>query len=102
MDTPSPKPRSWDQLTSQARSAPAPAGIDMRAAIRTEITSAQIRSPQAASLFEDVVSLFTSRWLQTGFACLTVAAVLACLESLDVVNELAWIWQFQGPVLADI
>lgn len=101
MDTPSPKPKSWDQLTHHARSAPAPADMDLRAAIRAEIASSQVQL-RAASLFEDVLSLFQSRWLQTSFAGLAVAAVLACLESLDVVNEIAWIWQLQGPVLAGI
>jgi hypothetical protein len=75
--------------------------MDLRAAIRAEIASSQVQL-RAASLFEDVLSLFQSRWLQTSFAVLAVAAVLACLESLDVVNEIAWIWQLQGPVLAGI
>jgi hypothetical protein len=101
MDTPSPKPKSWDQLTRHARSAPAPADIDLRAAIRAEITLAPVH-PQGASLFDDVLSLFRSRWLQTSFACLAAATVFACLESLEVVNEIAWIWQLQGPVFAGI
>lgn len=75
--------------------------MDLRAAIRAEITSSQIQ-PQVASLCDDVLSLFRSRWLQTSFACLTVAAVLTCLESFEVVNEIAWIWQLQGPVFAGI
>lgn len=101
MDTPSPKFKSWDQLTHNARSAPSPSDVDLRAAIRAEITSSQVQ-PHAASLFDDVLSLFRSRWLQTSFACLAVAAVLACLESLEVVNEIAWLWQLQGPVFAGI
>lgn len=99
MDTPSRKPTSWDQLTYHARSVPAPADLDLRAAIRAEITSSSV---QAASLFDDVLSLFHSRWLQTSVACLAVAAVFACIESLEVVNEMAWIWQLQGPVFAGI
>jgi hypothetical protein len=99
MDTLSPKSKSWDQLTQNARSVSAPADLDMRAAIRAEITSSR---SQAGSLFDDVLSLFRSRWLQTSLACLAVAAVLACLESLEVVNEIAWIWQLQGPVFAGI
>lgn len=75
--------------------------MDLRAAIRAEITSSQVQ-PQAASLFDDVLSLFRSRWLQTSFACLAFAAVFACLESLEVMNEIAWIWQLQGPVFAGI
>ncbi len=75
--------------------------MDLRAAVRAEIISSPVQ-PQAASLFDDVASLFQSRWLQTSIACLSVAAVLACLESLDIVNEIAWIWQLQGPVLAGI
>lgn len=99
MDTPSRKPTSWDQLTHLARSAPSPADLDLRAAIRAEITSSR---SQAVSLLDDVLSLFRSRWLQTSFGCLAAAAVLACLESLEVVNEIAWIWQLQGPVFAGI
>ena len=75
--------------------------MDLRAAIRAEITSSQVPS-QAASLVGDILSLFRSRWLQSSFACLAVAAVLACLESFDVMNEIAWIWQLQGPVCAGI
>lgn len=75
--------------------------MDLRAAIRAEITSSQV-PPHAASLFDDVLSLFRSRWLQSSFACLAVATILACLESLDVINEIAWIWQLQGPVFAGI
>lgn len=75
--------------------------MDLRASIRAEITSFQIQ-PQVVSLFDDILSLFRSRWLQTSFACLAVAAVLTCLESLEVVNEIAWIWQLQGPVFAGI
>jgi hypothetical protein len=101
MDTPSPNAKSWGQLTQRARSAPVPTDVDLRAAIRAEITSSQVQ-PQAASLFDDVLSLCHSGWLRTSFAALALAAVLACRESLDVVNEIAWIWQMQGPVLAGI
>lgn len=101
MATPSPEPKSWDRLLHQARSAPAPAGVDLRTAIRTEISSSPVRL-QTVALFDDVLSLCRSRWLQGGFAALALAAVLACRESMDVVNELAWIWQFQGPVVSGI
>lgn len=101
MDTPSPKPLSWDQLTQRARSAAAPADIDVRAAIRAEIAAVRVQ-PQDVSVLDDVLSLCHSRWLQMGFAALALMAVLSCLESLDVMNEIAWIWQLQGPVLADI
>ncbi|WP_395735360.1 hypothetical protein [Prosthecobacter sp.] len=101
MDTPSPKPKSWEQLAQQARSAGAPADIDMRAAVRAEISSPKTQVP-AASLLDDVLSLCRSGWLRTGFAVLALMAALACRESFEAVNELSWIWQIQGPVLADI
>ncbi|WP_395744861.1 hypothetical protein [Prosthecobacter sp.] len=100
MDTPSHKSTSWDQLVRSARSAPAPAEIDMRSAIRAEISA--LPQPRPVSLLEDVLSLWRSRWLRTGFAAVALAAVLACRESADVLNELAWIWQLQGPVVAGI
>lgn len=100
MDTPSPKLKSWEQLARDARTATAP-DIDMRAAIRAEIRSPE-RQPQAASLLDDVLSLCRSGWLRTSFAVLGLMAVLACRESFEAVNELSWIWQIQGPVLADI
>ncbi|OYW74705.1 MAG: hypothetical protein B7Z37_16580 [Verrucomicrobia bacterium 12-59-8] len=75
--------------------------MDLRAAIRAEISSSQVQ-PQAASLFDDVLSLCRSRWLQSSFACLALAAVLGCRESFDIANEIAWIWQLQGPVVAGI
>ena len=101
MDTPSPKPKSWEQLTQHARSAAAPADLDVRAAIRAEIGSPQIQT-QAATVLDDVLSLCRSGWMRTGFAGLALGTFLACRESLDVVNEIAWIWQMQGPVLAGI
>jgi hypothetical protein len=101
MDTPSPKSKSWDQLTHHARSAVAPTDMDLRAAIRAEIAASPAQPP-AASLFDDVLSLCRSRWLRTSFAVLTFVAILTCRESMDVVNELAWIWQLQGPVVAGI
>lgn len=102
MDTPSTKhPRSWDRLTQSARSAASPPEVDVRAAIRAEISAPQSLG-QAASLWDDVLDIFRSRWLQTGFAVLALSAFLACHHSLDVVTEMAWVWQLQGPVLAGI
>ncbi|WP_395751437.1 hypothetical protein [Prosthecobacter sp.] len=100
MDTPSSKSKSWEQLAREARTAAAPE-LDMRAAIRAEIRLPE-RQPQAASLLDDVLSLCRSGWLRTGFAVLGLMAVLACRESFEAMNELSWIWQIQGPVLADI
>ena len=73
----------------------------MRAAIRAEISSSQIQ-PQSSSLFDDVLILCRSRWLRTSCACLALAAVLTCRESVEVINEMVWIWQLQGPVFAGI
>ncbi|MBB5034287.1 hypothetical protein HNQ65_003881 [Prosthecobacter vanneervenii] len=101
MDTPSNNSRSWDHLTRSARSAAVPAEVDVRASIR-----AGIRAPQpqfeATSLLDDVLDLFRSRWLQAGFAALALSAFLAFHDSLEAVNEMSWIWQLQGPVLAGI
>ena len=73
----------------------------MHAAIRAEISAAHPQL-QPASVFDDVLALFRYRWLQTGFAVLAFSAFFSCHQSLDVVNEIAWIWQLQGPVLAGI
>lgn len=101
MDTPSNKSQSWDRLTRSARSVSAPRDVDVRAAIRAEISASQ---PQflPASVFDDILALFRSRWLQAGFVALALSAFFTCHQSLDVVNEIAWIWQMQGPVLAGI
>ncbi len=105
MATPSPEPRpSWQQLTASAREAGAPADIDVRAAIRAEITS---QPPQAAAstvpgLMDDLLDLFQARWLRVGLAALSVVAFVACRDGLDVMNELAFVWQFQGPVISGI
>lgn len=101
MDTPSNNSRSWDRLTRSARAASAPEDVDVRAAVRAEISAPRPQF-QATSLFDEVLVLFRSRWLQAGFAALALSAFLTCHQSLDVVNEIAWIWQFQGPVLAGI
>ncbi|MFC5454635.1 hypothetical protein [Prosthecobacter fluviatilis] len=101
MDTPSTNRRSWNRLTQSARLASMPQGVDVRLAVRAEISAPQCRR-QTASLWDDVLDLFCSRWLQAGFAALALAAFLACHHSLDVLNEMAWIWQLQGPVFAGI
>lgn len=95
------KPQSWGQLAASARAASAPQGIDLRAAIRAEISSKPAVSLQP-SLIDDVLGLFQARWLQGGLAVLAVVAFFSCWQSLDVAHEIAWIWELQGPVLLGI
>ncbi len=105
MATPSPEPRpSWQQLTTSARQANPPADIDLRASIRAEITSQPPRTaaPTVPGLMNDLLDLFQTRWLRVGLAALSVVAFVACRDGLDVMNELAFVWQFQGPVIFGI
>jgi len=102
MATPSPdSQQSWQRLTASARDAAAPAGLDVRVAVRAQIS---VVKPTAAetSLFDEVLALFGQRWLQAGFAVLAAGAFWACRDGFDVVNELAFLWQLQGPVIHGI
>ncbi|HBJ82507.1 MAG TPA: hypothetical protein DDZ88_01250 [Verrucomicrobiales bacterium] len=93
--------KSWTHLTQSARDASPPADIDLRAAIRAEITSEPAIMSQP-SLVDDLAGLIRLPWLQAGLAAFVVIAYLSCRDGLDVVNELAFIWQLQGPVLSGI
>ena len=83
MATPSPDPqKSWQRLAASARNAAAPVGLDMRVAVRAQI-SAMKPSAAETGLFDDVLALFGQRWLQAGFAVL--AAGIRSLASLMIV-----------------
>ena len=102
MATPSPEPtKSWQRLTTSARDAAAPADLDVRVAVRTQI-SAMHPSTSEKSLFDEVLALFGQRWLQAGFAVLAAGAFWSCRDGFEVVNELAFLWQLQGPVIQGI
>lgn len=102
MATPSPEPKkSWQRLTTSARDAAAPADLDVRVALRAQI-SAMKPSMAETSLFDEVLSLFGQRWLQAGFVVLAAGAFWACHDGFDVVNELAFLWQLQGPLIQGI
>ncbi|MBK8037950.1 MAG: hypothetical protein IPK22_12605 [Verrucomicrobiaceae bacterium] len=102
MATPSPEPqKSWQRLTTFARDASAPADLDVRVAVRAQI-SAMKPSMAETSLFDEVLALFGQRWLQAGFAILAVGAFFTCRDGFEVVNELAFLWQLQGPVIQGI
>ncbi|MFO1483201.1 MAG: hypothetical protein U1F71_07510 [Verrucomicrobiaceae bacterium] len=105
MATPSPEPRkSWQQLTASARNASAPADLDMRVAIRAEITSQPARVAESAGpgLFDDLASLIRVPWFLAGTAALAIFAYIACQDGFDAINELALVWHLQGPVTAGI
>ncbi len=102
MATPSPNPQqSWQRLTVSARDAAAPVDLDVRVAVRAQI-SAMKPSAAETGLLDDVLALFGQRWLQAGFAVLAAGAFFACRDGFNVVNELAFIWQLQGPVIQGI
>ena len=102
MATPSPEPtKSWQRLTTSARDAAAPADLDVRVAVRAQI-SAMHPSTSEKSLFDEMLALFGQRWLQAGFAVLAAGAFWRCRDGFEVVNELAFLWQLQGPVIQGI
>lgn len=102
MATPSPEPqKSWQRLTASARDAAAPADVDVRAAVRAQIRAVKPLQVETG-LFDDLLALFSQRWMQAGFAILAVGAFFTCRDSFDVVNELAFLWQLQGPVIQGI
>lgn len=102
MATPSPDPqKTWQRLAASARDAAAPAELDVRVAVRAQI-SAMPPTVAETGLFDDVLALFSQRWLQAGFAVLAAGAFFACRDGLNVVHELAFLWQLQGPVIQGI
>lgn len=95
--------KNWQQLTASARTAAAPADLDLRAAIRAEISASPARAAASTPGSLDVlISLFQMRTLQVGLAALAVLAILSCRESLDLINELTFIWHLQGPAISGI
>ena len=102
MATPSPDlPPSWQRLTASARDASAPADLDVRVAVRAQI-SAMRPSSAETGLLDEVLALFGQRWLRAGFAVLAAGAFWSCRDGFDVVHELAALWQLQGPVISGI
>jgi hypothetical protein len=55
-----------------------------------------------AGIFDDVLALFSQRWLQAGVAVLAMGAFFTCRDGFDAVNQLAFLWQLQGPVIQGI
>jgi len=102
MATPSPEPlNSWQRLTESASDAAAPANLDVRVAVRAQI-SAMKPSAAETGLFDDVLALFGQRWLQAGFAVLAAGGFWACRLGFDIVHELAVLSQLQGPIINGI
>ena len=102
MATPSPEPpQSWQLLTASARDAAAPADVDVRAAVRAQIRAVKPLQVETG-LFDDLLALFSQRWMQAGFAVLAVGAFWACRIGFDVIHELAVLSQLQGPVINGI
>jgi len=102
MATPSPEPQqSWQRLTASARDAAAPADVDVRVAVRAQISAVKPLQVETG-LFDDLLALFSQRWMQAGFAVLAAGAFWSCRDGFEVVNELAFLWQLQGPVIQGI
>ncbi|MFM7604230.1 MAG: hypothetical protein ACKO8Z_03400 [Prosthecobacter sp.] len=102
MATPSPDPqKSWQRLTTSARDAAAPAGLDVRVAARAQIITMK-PSMAETSLFDEVLAVFSQRWLQAGIAVLASGTFWACRIGFDVMHELAVLSQLQGPIINGI
>lgn len=92
---------SWNQLLSQARHAAPPADIDLRAAVRQQLTHSS-HLPAPSSMWVELALLLRWRWFQLGLSALACGSVLLCRETLTMVDEFALLWQMQGPVWAGI
>lgn len=93
--------KSWNELAQSARDASPPPDIDLHTAIRAEISSPSAL-PTAPNLIDDLIGLIHVPWLQAGLLACAVIAFIACRDGLAIVNELAFIWQMQGPALTGI
>lgn len=96
------QPPSWNALVARARDAAPPADIDLRAAIRAEISAQPATRPSHPSLLEDVLAACQARWLRTGFACGLVFAGWTCWQGVDAARELAALWSVAGPLMAQL
>lgn len=96
--------KSWTRLTQSARDTSPPRDIDLRAAIRAEITAHPVPATQATApgLIDDLASLISAPWFLAGTTALAVIAYVSCQDGLDVINELALVWHLQGPVMSGI
>jgi hypothetical protein len=99
MDTNSPRP-NWDQLTDQARQAAAPVDLDVRHAIRQQISAPASPPVTQSGLWDELLALGGARWLQGGLTCLVAAAGWTCWQGLATLNELALLWSLEAPFLA--
>jgi hypothetical protein len=101
MNSPEPN-QNWDRLTEQARLATAPVDLDMRQAIRAQISAQSVRPRIAAQpgLFDELLALGSARWLQAGLTCLMVGAAWSCWQGVAIVHELTLLWSFEGLLLA--
>ncbi|MEZ5387988.1 MAG: hypothetical protein R3F13_20975 [Prosthecobacter sp.] len=93
--------KSWNELARNARDAAPPSDVDLRAAIRAEITSSSTRNA-VPDLIDNLAGLIRVPWFQAGLATCAVIAFIACRDGFDIVNELAFIWQLQGPAINGI
>lgn len=98
-----PKPnQNWEQLTAAARLVEAPSELDMRHAIRAQI-SAQAARPRITAqpgLLDELLALGSARWLQAGLTCLMVGAAWSCWQGLAIVHELSLMWSLEGLLFA--
>lgn len=101
MNSPEPN-QNWDKLTTAARLVEVPSELDMRHAIRTQI-SAQAARPRITAqpgLLDELLALGSARWLQAGLTCLMVGAAWSCWQGLAIVHELSLMWSLEGLLFA--
>ncbi len=101
MNSPEPN-QSWDRLADGARQASAPVDLDMRPAIRAQISAQAVRPRIIAQpgLFDELLALGSARWLQAGLTCLMVVAAWSCWQGVAIVHELSLMWSLEGLLFA--
>ncbi|TDU73048.1 hypothetical protein EI77_01515 [Prosthecobacter fusiformis] len=97
MDTNSTKPQ-WNALLKKAQEAPVPPGVDVRYSVRQRIS--QPAPPDSPSkVWDELVSMGGSRWMQAALAGLVFSAGWVCWNEFTSLDELALVWSLDATFL---
>ena len=88
----------------EARKAVVPPEVDVRPAVRAEITTlgAMTAARGLSSLWDDLLALAGTRWLQAGLAAVTVFSGWSIAQGAEIMRELDALWSLGGPLMPQI
>lgn len=90
--------KSWGQLARDAAEEPAPADIDIRVALRTQLESLPAsRETEAPSIWEDLIGLWQRNWFRASLAGSTVVVAGLAIAGVVALQEYRDFLSFAGP-----